>query len=94
MASFSDYVEYPKRMVMIHGPQEYEKRGIFNSAGTSLAMWRKLIKEADLTVLSAKIFEDHRNKETKMLRFHNLARIFIPKVALDWPGSRSGPAPH
>jgi len=85
-----------------------------------LQWWRKLIKEADLTVLSAKRLEDPRNKEKWRLRFHNhntrfpsssisvfdvskvdsrsfcvLTRLmFIPKVALDWPRSRSGPAPH
>jgi hypothetical protein len=98
--------------------QEYEKTGMVNSASTPLAMWRKLIKEADLTGQSAKRLEDPRNKEKWRLRFHNhnarfpsssvsvfdvskvgsrsfcvLTRLmFIPKVALDWPRSRSGPA--
>jgi hypothetical protein len=120
MVFFLDYVEYSKRMVMVLGPQEYEKRRMVNSASTPLAMWRKLIKEADLIVLSAKRLEDPRNKEKWRLRFHNhnarfpsssisvfdvskvgsrsfcvLTRLmFIPKVALDWPRSRSGPAPH
>ncbi len=71
MAFFSDYVEYSKRMVMVLGPQEYEKRRMVNSASTPLAMWRKLIKEADLTVLSAKRLEDPGNKEKWRLRFHN-----------------------
>jgi len=38
MAFLSDYVEYSKRMVMVLGPQEYEKRGMVNSASTPLAM--------------------------------------------------------
>lgn len=71
MAFFSDYVEYSKRMVMVLGPQEYEERRMVNSAGTPLAMWRKLIKDADLTVLNVKRAQECGNKEKWRLRFHS-----------------------
>jgi hypothetical protein len=53
-AFFSDYVEHSVRPVMVLGPREYEDKRMVNSASTLLAMWRKLVKEADLTVLKAK----------------------------------------
>lgn len=56
---------------MVLGPQEYEKRRMVDSASTPLAMWRKLIKKAGLTVLRVKRLEDPRNKEKWRLRFHN-----------------------
>jgi hypothetical protein len=45
-------------MVIVLGPQEYEEMRIVNSASTPLAIWRKLIKEADLTVLRIKRQEE------------------------------------
>jgi hypothetical protein len=45
---------------MVLGPQEYEERRMVNSASTPLVMWRKLIKEADLTVLKIKRQQEPR----------------------------------
>ena len=59
-AFFSDYVEHSVRPVMVLGPGEYEDKRMVNSASTLLAMWRKLVKEADLTVLKAKRKQDPR----------------------------------
>jgi hypothetical protein len=53
-AFFSDYVEHSTRQVMVLGLEEYVEKRMLNSASTVLAMWRKLVKEADLTVLEAK----------------------------------------
>ena len=59
-AFFSDYVEHSVRPAMVLGPAEYEDKRMVNSAGTVLAMWRKLVKEADLTVLRAKRKQEPR----------------------------------
>ena len=49
-AFFSDYVEKSMRDVMVLGPEDYVTKRAVNSAATCLAMWRKLVKEADLTI--------------------------------------------
>jgi hypothetical protein len=59
-AFFSDYVEHSVRLVMVLGPEEYVEKRMVNSASTVLAMWRKLVKEADLTVLKAKRHQEPR----------------------------------
>jgi hypothetical protein len=69
MVFFSYYVENLKRMVIPLGPEEYEERSMVNSASTPLAMWRKLIKEADLAVLKAKRQQEPRTGEKWRLRF-------------------------
>jgi hypothetical protein len=53
-AFLSDYVEHSVRRVMVLEPEEYVEKRMLNSASTVLAMWRKLVKEVDLTVLKAK----------------------------------------
>lgn len=53
-AFFLDYVEHSMRRVMVLGSEEYADKRIVNSVSTALAMWRKLVKEADLTVLQVK----------------------------------------
>jgi hypothetical protein len=45
---------------MVLGPGEYEDKRMVNSASTLLVMWRKLVKEADLTVLKAKRKQEPR----------------------------------
>ena len=40
---------------MVLGPEEYVDRRMTNNASTVLAMWRKLVKEANLTELKAKL---------------------------------------
>ena len=70
-AFFSDYVEHSVRPVMVLGPGEYEDKRMVNSASTLLAMWRKLVKEADLTVLKAKRKQEPRAGDKWRLRFHN-----------------------
>jgi hypothetical protein len=70
-AFFSDYVEQSVRRVMVLGPEEYEDKRMLNSASTVLAMWRKLVKEADLTVLEAKRKQEPRAGDKWRLRFHD-----------------------
>jgi hypothetical protein len=67
---FSDYVENSVRRVMALGPKEYVDKRMVNSASTALAMWRKLVKEADLTVLEAKRRQEPRAGDKWRLRFH------------------------
>jgi len=55
---------------MVLGPQEYEERRMVNSASTPVAMWRKLIKEADLTILRIKRQQEPGTGEKWRLRFH------------------------
>lgn len=71
MIFFAIYVEYSKRVVMVLGPQEYEERRMVNSASTPLAMRRKLVEEADLTVRNVKRAHECRNKEKWRLGFHS-----------------------
>jgi hypothetical protein len=70
-AFFSDYVEHSVRSVMVLGPEEYEDGRMLNSATTVLAMWRKLVKEADLTVLREKRQREPGTADKWRLRFHN-----------------------
>jgi hypothetical protein len=67
---FSDYVEHSVRTVMVLGPEEYADKRMVNSASTVLAMWRKLVKEADLTVLKAKRKQEPWAGDKWRLRFH------------------------
>jgi hypothetical protein len=67
---FSDYVENSVRRVMVLGSEEYVEKRMLNSASTVLAMWRKLVKEADLTVLKAKRRQEPQAGEKWRLRFH------------------------
>jgi len=60
---FSDYVEDSVRLAMVLGPEEYVEKWIVNSASTVLTMWRKLVKEADVTVLKAKRQQEPRGGE-------------------------------
>src|SRR6266480_6118243 len=53
-AFLSDRVKNSVRRVMVHGPEEYKEERMLNSAISILAVWRALIKEADLTVLRKK----------------------------------------
>ena len=69
-AFFSDYVEHSVRRVIVLGPEEYVDKRTLNSASTVLAMWRKLVKEADLTVLEAKRKQEPRSGDKWRLRFH------------------------
>jgi hypothetical protein len=39
---------------MILEPEEYVNKRILNNVSTVLIIWRKLVKETDLTVLKAK----------------------------------------
>lgn len=68
---FSDSVEHSVRSVMVLGPEGYEDRRMLNSATTVLAMWRKLVKEADLTVLRARRQQQPGTADRWRLRFHN-----------------------
>jgi hypothetical protein len=68
---FSDYVDHSVREVMVLGPEEYVKKRMVNSASTVLAMWRALVKEADLTVLKAKRTQEPRANNKWKLRFHD-----------------------
>jgi hypothetical protein len=69
-AFFSDYVEHSVKSVMVLGPAEYADRRMVNSASTVLAMWRKLVKEADQTVLEAKRRQQIGPGDKWRLRFH------------------------
>jgi hypothetical protein len=67
-----DYVdEISVRWVMVLGPEEYVQRRMVNSANTVLAMWRGLVKEADLTVLAKRRHEEPMRADMWRLRFHN-----------------------
>ena len=55
---------------MVLGPEEYEDRRMLNSATTLLGMWRKLVKEADLTVLKEKRQREPGDQDRWRLRFH------------------------
>lgn len=48
---FSNYVDNSVRRILVLCPKEYEDRRMLNYVTLLLKMWRKLIKEADLTVL-------------------------------------------
>ena len=67
----SDYVEHSIRSIMVLGPAEYEERRMLNSANSVLAMWRALVKEADLTVLKEKRQQEPKRSDKWRLRFHN-----------------------
>jgi hypothetical protein len=69
-AFFSDYVENSVRVAMVLGPEEYVEQRMVNSASTLLEMWRKLVKEADLTVLKDKRHEEPQAADKWRLRFH------------------------
>jgi hypothetical protein len=56
---------------MVLGPEEYVDKRMLNSASTVLAMWRKLVKEADLTVLEAKRKQEPQAGDKWRLRFHD-----------------------
>jgi hypothetical protein len=66
---FSDYVEDSVRRIIVLGPEEYADKRMLNCASSVLAMWRKLVKEADVTVLRAKRQEQPSNAEKYRLRF-------------------------
>jgi hypothetical protein len=82
-AFFSDYVEHSVRRVMVLGSEEYVDKRMLNSASMVLAMWRKLVKEADLTVLKAKRQQEPRAGEKWRLRFHgHTARMPTSSIAI------------
>lgn len=79
---FSDYVEHSVRRVMVLGSGEYVEKRMVNSASTVLAMWRKLVKEAGLTVLKAKRHQEPRAGDKWRLRFHgHTARMPTSSIA-------------
>ncbi|KAF2026368.1 hypothetical protein EK21DRAFT_49373, partial [Setomelanomma holmii] len=48
---FSNYGNNSVRRVIVHGPEEYANKRMLNCASSVLAMWRKLVKEANVTIL-------------------------------------------
>jgi hypothetical protein len=56
---------------MVLGLEEYEDRRMLNSATTVLSMWRKLVKEADLTILKEKREREPGTADKWRLGFHN-----------------------
>jgi hypothetical protein len=50
-AFLSDRVEKSIRRVIVLGLEEYKEERILNCVSSVLAVWRALVKEADLTVL-------------------------------------------
>jgi hypothetical protein len=40
---------------MVLGPEEYAQKRMLNCASLVLAIWQKLVKEADLTVLGVNV---------------------------------------
>jgi len=72
------------------GPEEYvEKRGI-NSATTVLAMWRSLVKEADITVLAAERAKHPREAGVLRLRFNSYNAQRPSSSVLVWDISKVG----
>jgi hypothetical protein len=63
------------------GPEEYADKRMLNCASSVLAMWRKLVKEADLTVMKAKRHEQHSKTDKYRLQFFSHTAT-VPKSSV------------
>lgn len=66
---FSDYVDNSVRRTKVLGSEEYVDKRMLNCASSVLAMWRKVVKEADITVLKVKREQEPIHAEKWRLRF-------------------------
>jgi hypothetical protein len=67
----SHRVEKSVRRVTVLGPEKYKEKRMLNYASLVLAVWRGLVKEADLTVLKEKRIEEPTSRDKWRLQFHS-----------------------